>query len=114
MKLRQVLRVAILLLICSTPYGLGAQTEPLPLPPDAVKNGVVPDLDTAIKIAEAVLIPIYGEKQIASERPFKGELKGDVWKITGSLSGGSFVVGGVAYVDISKSTGRIEKIWHSM
>jgi hypothetical protein len=40
------------------------------------KNGFVPDKETAIRIAETVLIPIYGEKQIASERPFSAETEG--------------------------------------
>ena len=35
------------------------------------KNGYVPNAETAVKIAEAVLIPIYGEKQVVAERPLK-------------------------------------------
>jgi len=33
------------------------------------KDGFVPDAKTAEKIAEAVLIPVYGEEQISRERP---------------------------------------------
>jgi hypothetical protein len=40
------------------------------------KNGFVPDAETAVKIAEAVLIPVYGEKHIMSERPFKSDIEG--------------------------------------
>jgi hypothetical protein len=36
----------------------------------APKDGFVPDAKTAVKIAEAVLIPVYGENKIESERPF--------------------------------------------
>jgi len=34
-------------------------------------GGFVPHAKTAEKIAEAVLIPVYGEEQISRERPFK-------------------------------------------
>jgi NTF2 fold immunity protein len=48
-------------------------------------DGFVPDSQTAVKIAEAVLIPVYGEKQIRSEEPFTAELKGVVWTVGGTL-----------------------------
>jgi len=48
-------------------------------------DGFVPDSQTAVKIAEAVLIPVYGEKQIRSEEPFTAELKGAVWTVGGTL-----------------------------
>jgi hypothetical protein len=47
------------------------------------KEGFVPNEKTAIRIAEAVLGPIYGEDQIAKERPFAATLKGGVWTIEG-------------------------------
>jgi len=34
------------------------------------RSGYVPDSASAIQIGEAVLIPIYGKKQIESEKPF--------------------------------------------
>jgi hypothetical protein len=37
-----------------------------------LKSGFVPDATTATKIAEAVLVPLNGQKKIASERPFRG------------------------------------------
>jgi hypothetical protein len=33
---------------------------------------VIPDEKTAVAVAEAVLIPIYGEERVRKERPFKG------------------------------------------
>jgi NTF2 fold immunity protein len=39
------------------------------------RSGYVPDAKTAIAIAEAVLIPVYGEKQIAAEQPLHATLK---------------------------------------
>ncbi|MFZ3215341.1 MAG: NTF2 fold immunity protein [Candidatus Acidiferrales bacterium] len=51
----------------------------------APKEGFVPNAETAVKVAEAVLLPVYGEEQIISERPFKAALDGDVWTVTGTL-----------------------------
>jgi hypothetical protein len=83
------------------------------------KAGYVPDSPTAVRVAEAVLIPVYGEKQIASERPFTATLKDDVWTVGGTLrcpdgKGGMTTVcaGGVAVVRIAKSDGRILSMIH--
>jgi hypothetical protein len=74
------------------------------------KNGFVPDQATAIRIAEAVLVPIYGEKNIQSERPFKATLKNGVWTVTGTLPPQS--LGGTAIVRLSKADGRILLVTH--
>ena len=39
----------------------------------APKDGFVPDAMTAVKIAEAVLTPVYGKEKIESERPVQGQ-----------------------------------------
>jgi hypothetical protein len=73
--------------------------------------GFVPNAETAIRIAEAVWVPIYGEKLIASEKPFKATLRDDVWIVTGAdLPEGS--LGGVAEAHISKRDGRILRVVH--
>jgi len=74
-------------------------------------NGFVPDKATAIRIAEAVWIPIYGKKQIESERPFHAVLRHGVWIVSGSLPQGQ--LGGVAGAEISKSDGQILQVTHS-
>jgi hypothetical protein len=80
------------------------------------KLGFVPNSETAIKVAEAVLIPVYGEKQIVSERPFKATLNGNVWTVSGTLHCGAAIEtdceGGTAEVKISKSTGEILHMMH--
>jgi len=85
----------------------------------APKDGFVPDPKTAVKIAEAVLIPVYGEKQIESERPFKAVLENGVWTVDGTLrcpdvKGGvtTMCFGGTAEVKLSKTDGRILKMIH--
>jgi hypothetical protein len=73
-------------------------------------NGFVPDEKTAIRIAEAVWSPIYGEDKIRREEPFVASLKSGVWTVQGSLPKGW--VGGVAIAEISKSDGRILRVSH--
>lgn len=82
-------------------------------------SGYVPDSKTAVKIAEAVLASVYGEKQIESERPFTATLKNGVWTVTGTLrcpdgKGGTPTScdGGVAELQISKNDARILYMSH--
>jgi hypothetical protein len=82
------------------------------------KDGYVPNAETAIRIAEAVWIPIYGEQLIESEKPFRARLlKGNTWLVQGSFKksiedadGGA--VGGVALAEIAKDDGRIIRVTH--
>jgi len=74
------------------------------------KEGYVPDKETAIKIALAIWVPIYGKQKIESEKPYSAILKKDIWYVSGSLSRG--LVGGVAEAEISKDDGRIIRISH--
>jgi hypothetical protein len=73
-------------------------------------KGFVPDSATAIRIAEAVWIPIYGEKLVAGEKPYRATLRGDTWTVTGSLPEG--FEGGTAIAEISKRDGRILRVIH--
>jgi hypothetical protein len=75
------------------------------------KNGFVPDEKTAIGVAQAVLILVYGEKQIKIEEPFGASLKGDTWPVHGSMPKG-YTLGGVAEVEISKANGCILHMIH--
>ncbi|MFC0130977.1 hypothetical protein CR105_05165 [Massilia eurypsychrophila] len=72
------------------------------------KEGFIPDRRTAIAVAIAVLIPIYGEEEVRENRPFVATLKGGKWTVTGSLP--KNMVGGVPEVQLSKSNGKILKI----
>jgi len=78
-------------------------------------EGYVPDAKTAVRIAEAILIPIYGEKQVQSELPLSATLEGGIWIVTGSMPpeiDGWVTAGGVAEVKISKATGEILGVTH--
>ena len=73
-------------------------------------NGCVPDNETAIRIAEAVWLPIYGDK-IYDRKPFRAELISDsIWAVAGSIP--SNMLGGVPYIEIQKRDGRILGIGH--
>jgi NTF2 fold immunity protein len=83
------------------------------------KDGYVPDSTTAVKIAEAVLLPVYGKKQIDSEEPFNAKLKDGVWTVSGTLRcpdgrGGisNECDGGVAIVQISKIDAHVISMIH--
>jgi hypothetical protein len=76
------------------------------------KNGFVPDADTAIKIAVAVWEPIYGQKQIAGEKPYRAKLlTNTVWKVEGSLPADS--MGGVATAFIAKDDAKVLSVYHT-
>ena len=74
------------------------------------KNGYVPDEQTAISIAVAVWIPIYGKENIEGEKPYRAALKNGVWTVTGSLPEG--YVGDTAEAQISQDSGCILRIIH--
>lgn len=75
------------------------------------KEGFVPNAETAIKIAEAIWLPIYGE-EIYSERPFVAKLnKNGNWIIQGTLPKG--YDGGTAYAEIRKKDCKVIKVFHS-
>jgi hypothetical protein len=77
------------------------------------KDGFVPNAETAAKIGEAVLIPVYGEATIDRERPFIATRQGDVWRVTGTLNcGAPECAGGTAVVRISKTSGEILFMGH--
>jgi hypothetical protein len=76
----------------------------------APREGFVPDAATATRIAEAVLVPIYGARQIQAQQPLSATLRGNAWQVTGQLPAGN--VGGVASVEIAKSDARILRVSH--
>jgi len=78
------------------------------------EGGYVSDAATAIKVAEAVLVPIYGEETISKEKPLKAELKDGAWIVEGTLHcpEGEICKGGVATIEISKDDCRILRVSH--
>jgi len=75
------------------------------------KDGLVPTADIAFQIAEPILNKIYGREKIENEKPFSINLENDIWIIEGHLN--RDLLGGVAYMEIQKSDGRILKVIHT-
>lgn len=74
------------------------------------KEGFVPDEATAIKIAEAIWLPIYG-KQVLERKPYKAELDSTKtkWIVVGTLHKKK---GGEPCIVISKSDCKILLVSH--
>jgi len=91
------------------PLGVWSQQQHSYVP----QEGFVPDKNTAIRIAEAVLDPIYGEDKIKAEEPLDAKLNevGDTWIVWGHLPKPANR-GGVAYIEISKADARILRVTH--
>ncbi len=69
----------------------------------------VPSEEVAIKIAEAIWLPIYGEK-VLRYKPYKATLKdGKLWVVRGTIGKG---LGGVPYIEIQKSDCKVLKVTH--
>lgn len=77
------------------------------------EQGVLPNEESAIKVAEVILVNVYGEK-VLEERPFKAKLEIDIWSISGTFHclQASGCKGGVAHIKISKKDGRVKSIIH--
>jgi hypothetical protein len=77
------------------------------------KNGLVPDKVTAEKIAEIILVNIYGES-VRKQKPFIVTLKNNnIWVIQGRWNSKDMnLKGGVAYIEIQKSDCKILKVIH--
>ncbi len=102
MKKIEIITISIL---CLLTYGFVSNMEQKTYVPD---KDFVPNEKTAIKIAEAIWHPIYGD-DIYDEKPFIAELKDSVWIVHGTLN---HDIGGVAYIEIQKSDCKILKVSH--
>ena len=101
-------RVLAFAIVLGLPLLLGGQESASHayVPP----NGFVPDSVTAVRVAVAIWTPIYGQAVVAAEAPFRAELRGDVWTVSGHLRAGN--VGGVAVAEISKRDARVLQVSH--
>ena len=94
----------------TTPQATPVMTPSPPNTSHKQPKGYVPDAATAVKIAEAVWIPIYGEETLNDEGPFTARLVNGVWTVQGTLPEG--LNGRTAYAWISKETDRILNVTH--
>ena len=96
-----LLTVTIVLSVKGTPA-----KKPLP------SQGVVPDEATAVRIAEAVFLPIFGDEEVAKFRPYHAQLKDGIWTVYGTLQRGA--LGGTPQLTIQKRDGKVTEVWHSL
>ena len=85
--------------------GISAQRAQENIP----KDGFVPNKETAVKVAEAIWLPIYGN-EIYNYRPFSVTLKrGNIWVVEGTLKSGK---GGVPYIELQKNDCKVLVVTH--
>lgn len=86
--------------------------NPDPAPPNSSsKNILVRDKVTAIAIAKAIWIPVYGDKTVQAGTAFDAVLADGVWSVSAYFAAGK-VEEGTAMMDISQEDGRISRIRH--
>jgi len=77
------------------------------------KGGLVRDKETAIRIGEAILFPIYGEKNIRAQQPYRVSLKDGKWTVDGAPPPRGFA-GGSFHVVILQRDARVLEIGHDV
>lgn len=75
-------------------------------------QGIVPTKETAVAIALAVALPIYGDERLQREQPSTATLVDDKWIVEGQFNESIGAKGGVLVVEISKVDGKILRISH--
>ena len=109
MKKKIVITGVILILLIIILIGLNKSRGARKLEFNDPEKGIVLDEKTAIKIAEAVSLQIFG-KNIEDYKPFHAELRSDsIWHVYGLPKKSYFIIqlGGAPEFDILKKDGRI-------
>jgi hypothetical protein len=97
---------AVSLLLMSANHEMSGMGKS-PLPP----QGIIPDEVTAVKVAEAMFPPIFGQEEVTKYLPYHAQLKDGVWTVYGTLKPGSR--GGTPQMSIQKKDGKVIEVWHS-
>lgn len=73
--------------------------------------GTVQDVETAKEKAESIWIELYGD-EVKEKKPYivSFDELNEVWLVQGSLPKNKF--GGVPYILIQKSDGKVLAVWH--
>lgn len=88
-----------------------AVVPPLQAQPAGRKFNLVTKEATALVIAQAVAIDLYGEEEISGQLPLKAVRLRDHWRVMGVLPPG--IPGGVVEVHISIRDATVLKIFHT-
>jgi hypothetical protein len=76
---------------------------------DPPANGFVPDADTAIKIAKAILLPIYGQERLQKWDHVAAIQSSETWEIT-LAQDYPRMAGGAVIVILSRGDGRVLRV----
>jgi hypothetical protein len=106
MQLQKALRIVLVVLAL---LALSVRADDPHIHSFKPQAGFVPNEATAIRIAEAVWLPIYGVG-IYDNKPFGAKLNGDSWVVEGTLP--EYMHGGAPYAEISRIDGRIIRVSH--
>ena len=120
-SISRVLILAIVVCVAQRAHSRSWAGEYLALQTNNPPPIAVPDEATAVKIAEKILVKVYGEKHIESERPFKAVLLKGIWRVGRTLyckdEHGNVVtnacVGGVAMAEVRQRDGRVLMTTHT-
>ncbi len=75
------------------------------------ESNYVPNEETAVKVAEAILVPIYGE-EVLKKKPFTAKLiNNKFWRVKGTID--TDELGGIPIVEIQKSDCKILNVTHT-
>jgi len=102
--------ITIILLVLIGVINTGSVNSQQNSPPNINKRDYVPDSATAVKIAEAVWLPIYGER-IFEQKPYEVTLQDSIWIVRGTIPYGERLEG-TAYIEIQKSDCKILEVNH--
>jgi hypothetical protein len=103
---KRLIKPGIVIIIC---LFLTSFTQPYKNRTNPVKDGMVPDGITAIKIAEAIWLPIYGT-EIYNYKPFKAKLiNGKIWRVDGTVHTD---FGGSPIAEIQKKDCKVLLVTH--
>lgn len=98
--MRNIILIIVTILSCSSMKKENFQTM-----------DYVPNQETAIKIAEAIWLPLYGES-IYEKKPYKATLiDNNIWRVEGTLD--SEKIGGVPIIEIQKKDCKVLKVTHT-
>jgi len=89
---------------------ISATEPPMAFP----KEGLVPDAETATKIAEAVLFRRYEQALILGQRPYSISLEKGVWSIAGTMDESTKEgwVGGTFHIRIAQKDAQVLYLIH--
>ena len=105
MRIRGVFAAVAMVIACP---GIAAESGQLHTV--VPRDGFVPNAETAIAVAVAIWAPIYGRDKIEQQKPYRAQLRSEVWTVEGSLPPGH--IGGVAVIEISRRDGRVLRVSH--